>query len=155
MANSDMRIEFWVLDPKNGSKLALSLTQSNVIFYFTADVESSGKIDLTITGKTVGRLKVEESNLGQPPPEPPANGTNGTDDTDNEPKKNFGLNMHKIHAFLTQFKPTLITNFNGLLQQNSENFMMPTHMFGGLYDLNLAESRFKFHDTYLEMELEP
>ena len=28
-------------------------------------------------------------------------------------------------------------------------------MFGGLYDLNLGESRFKFHESYLEMEMDP
>lgn len=28
-------------------------------------------------------------------------------------------------------------------------------MFGGLFDLNLGNARFKFHETYLEMEMDP
>jgi len=28
-------------------------------------------------------------------------------------------------------------------------------MFGGLYDLNLETSKFKFHENYLEMEMDP
>jgi len=151
MLNCDMDIQFWVMD-KSGPKLALELTQNNVIFYFTADMESTGKVDLKITGKTVGRLSVTTSNLGQPPPPPPSNDTS---QDDNEPKKNFGLNMHKIHAFLTKFKPTLISNFNDLLLANSDGFTFPTKMFGGLFDLNLGNSRFKFHETFLEMEMDP
>ena len=44
----------------------------------------------------------------KPPPPPPSNDSQGED----EPKKNFGLNMHNIHKFLMDFKPTLISNFN-------------------------------------------
>lgn len=58
MLNCDMKIQFWVQDPKAGPKLALELSQQNVVFYFTADMDSSGKITLAITGKTVGRLTV-------------------------------------------------------------------------------------------------
>jgi len=28
-------------------------------------------------------------------------------------------------------------------------------MFGGLFDMNLGAARFKFHETYLEMEMDP
>lgn len=52
-----MNIQFWVMDAK-GPKMALELSQNNVIFYFTADMDSGGKINLQITGKTVGRLTV-------------------------------------------------------------------------------------------------
>lgn len=55
--NCDMNIQFWVMDAK-GPKMALELSQNNVIFYFTADMDSGGKINLQITGKTVGRLTV-------------------------------------------------------------------------------------------------
>lgn len=159
--NCDMNIQFWVTDPQKGPKMALELSQANVIFYFTADVDSSGHIHLTITGKTVGRLQVLNSNLGQPPPPEPGNATNSnsnsSDPEDNEPRKNFGLNMHKIHAFLTKFKPTLIHNFNELLQSGGgeTSFTMPTRIFAGLFDLNLGDSRFKFHENYLEMEMNP
>lgn len=118
-------------------------------------MNAEGHINLIITGKTVGRLKVEVSNLGMPPPPPPSNSTNSTDADDNEPIKNFGLNMHKVHAFLTKFKPTLMSNFNELLQGNSDHFTFPTKMFGGLFDLNLGYANFKFHQTYLEMEMDP
>ena len=60
---------------------------------------SEGHITLTITGKTVGRLSVTESKLGMPPAPPPD--PNNTDSAGSEPRKNFGLNMHKIHKFLT------------------------------------------------------
>lgn len=63
--------------------------------------------------------------------------------------------MHKIHAFLTKFKPTLIANFNELLAASSDGLNFPTKMFGGLFDMNLGNSRFKFHETYLEMEMDP
>lgn len=77
-------------------------------------MDNAGRISLHINGKTVGRLRVLTSNLGLPPVEvPDPNSTNGTDDV--EPLKNFGLNMHKIHAFLMKFKPTLINNFNEML----------------------------------------
>lgn len=152
MLNCDMDIQFWVMDQKNGPKLALELTQNNVVFFFTADMDSGGKINIKIVGKTVGRLTVTTSNLGQPPPPPPSNDTS---QDDNEPKKNFGLNMHKIHAFLTKFKPALIERFNDLLRDNSEGFNFPTKMFGGLFDMSLGAARFKFHETYLEMEMDP
>lgn len=42
--NCDMNIQFWVQDPKNGQKLALELSQQNVIFYFTAEMDGNGKI---------------------------------------------------------------------------------------------------------------
>lgn len=63
--------------------------------------------------------------------------------------------MHKIHAFLTKFKPTLMSNFNELLQSNSGDLSFPTKMFGGLFDLNLGAANFKFHQTFLEMEMDP
>ena len=28
-------------------------------------------------------------------------------------------------------------------------------MFGGLFDMNLGNSNFKFHESYLEMEMDP
>lgn len=150
MLNCDMKIEFLV-QTSNGSKLALELHQQNVVFYFTAEMASEGHITLAITGKTVGRLTVAQSGLGEPKPPPPD--PNNTEPV--EPRRNFGLNMHKIHKFLTQFKPAVIARFNEILAANSENFYFPQRMFGGLYDTNLGSANFKFHETYLEMEMDP
>jgi len=52
-----MNIQFWVMDPK-GAKMALEISQNNVVFYFTADMDSGGKINFQIIGKTVGRMTV-------------------------------------------------------------------------------------------------
>ena len=106
----DMKVQFWVLDPKKEPVMALELLQQNVQFSFTVDIRADGHMEFKIIDKKEGKPTVTTSKLGQPPPDPTP--VNSTDPEDNEPRKNFGLNMHKIHAFLIKFKPSLLNNLN-------------------------------------------
>ena len=120
---TDMKVQFWVLDPKKEPVMALELQQQNVIFSFTVDVHNDGHMEFKIIDKKEGRPTVTVSKLGEPKADSVP--SNSTDPEDNEPRKNFGLNMHKIHAFLLKFKPALLTNLNEQLTANSENLIFP------------------------------
>lgn len=90
-----------------------------------------------------------ESGLGQPPlPVADANDT-----TPPEPRKNKGLNIHKIHAFLTKMKPTVIEKMDAYLKDKP--FAIPKCMFFCLFDMNLDAMKFEFHKGYLEMAFNP
>ena len=102
---------------------------------------------------TLGKPDVTEYHLGDPPR--PARDPNSTEPVNDEPRKYYGLDMFKIMAFLKKFKPSIINEFNMQLEQNTEHFFFPSRMFGGLFDMNLASANFKFHETYLEMEMDP
>ena len=113
-----------------------------------------GKISFHIESMTLGKPDVTEYHLGDPPRPPrDANATDSPDDQ--QPRKYYGLDMFKIMAFLKKFKPSIINEFNMQLEQHTEHFYFPSHMFGGLFDMNLASANFKFHETYLEMEMDP
>lgn len=102
VSKMDINIKFIVM-AEDEEKLALDVTQFNSRMYFHIEPQGGGVFNADVDGYTIGRLRVIESNLGQPPPPP----SNGTDDT--PPPKNFGLKIHAIHRFLTKMKPTVIT----------------------------------------------
>jgi len=85
--------------------------------------------------------------LGQPPL-PASNDT-----TVVEPRKNKGLNLHKIHGFLAKMKPTVIENMDKFL--SAKPFSIPKCMFFCLFDMNLDNMKFEFHKGYLEMAFNP
>lgn len=142
----DINIKFIVFD-KDEEKTALEVTQFNSLMYFHIEPQGSGTFNADVDGYTIGRLRVIQSNLGQPP----APSSNGTDAP--APRKNFGLNMHKIHAFLTKMKPTVIAQMDSYLA--GKPFSIPKCMFFCLFDMNLDSMKFEFHKGYLEMAFNP
>ena len=89
--------------------------------------------------------------MGQPPLPTPTNAS--ADEPPPEPRKHFGLHLHKIHGFLTKMKPTVIEQFDHYLQ--SKPFAIPKCMFFCLFDMNLDNMKFEFHKGYLEMAFNP
>lgn len=144
----DMKVQFWVMDPKKEPVMALELLQQNVAFSFNLEVHADGHMTFNILDKKEGKPSVTVSKLGtRPKPE------NATEE--DEPMRNFGLDMHKIHGLMLKFKPTLLENMNNLMAKYGEDLIFPRTLFGGLFDSNLNSATYKFHESYLEMELEP
>jgi len=104
MCNMDINIKFIVFD-KDEEKVALDVNQVNSKMFFHIENQGAGVFNADVDSYTIGKPVVLESALGQPPmPERDANDTSPAP----EPRKNKGLNIHKIHAFLTKMKPTVI-----------------------------------------------
>ena len=109
MCNMDINIKFIVFD-KDEEKVALDVNQLNSKMFFHIENQGGGVFNADVDSYTIGKPVVEESGLGQPPlPE-------SNDTTPAEPRKNKGLNLHKIHAFLTKMKPTVIENMDNMLK---------------------------------------